>query len=235
MAQLLLHRRNVCFVLKRVGGRHRAQAVHAEAVDRDLRLHGICEHDLVDAVRCDGNVTSSRSPDTQTPGNGLLLSVETSFVGRAMKTLDVSQATAAAHAGGVLSAILKAEGGSFFVELETRTAGVAVLVTSNNRRPRAFRNPIKALEVIRELGLQTGRFSLEAWRPGEADSERPSRPDRAQALKQTHTSAAAYDTWVRGQVQESMDDPRPSIEHADVMKKAQTRIEAMRKGGRAKA
>jgi hypothetical protein len=152
-----------------------------------------------------------------------------------MKTLDVSQATAAAHAGGVLSAILKAEGGSFFVELETRTAGVAVLVTSNNRRPRAFRNPIKALEVIRELGLQTGRFSLEAWRPGEAAFERPSRPDRAQALKQTHTSAAAYETWVRAQVQESMDDPRPSIEHAEVMKKAQTRIEAMRKGGRAKA
>ena len=150
-----------------------------------------------------------------------------------MKTLDVSQATAAAHSGGVLSAILKAEGGSFYVELETRTAGVAVLVTSNNRRPRAFRNPVKALEVIRELGLQTGRFSLEAWRPDEADFERPSRPDRAQALKQTHTNAAAYDTWVREQVQEAMDDPRPSIEHADVMKKAQARIEAMRKGKRA--
>src|SRR5260370_27589097 len=100
------------------------------------------------------------------------LRVETSFVGRARKPLDVSQATAAAHSGGVLSAILRAEGGSFFVELETRTAGVAVLVTSNNRRPRAFRNPVKALEVIRELGLQTGRFSLEAWRPGEADAER---------------------------------------------------------------
>ena len=42
-----------------------------------------------------------------------------------MKTLDVSQATAAAHAGGVLSAILKADGGSFYVELETRTAGTA--------------------------------------------------------------------------------------------------------------
>ena len=70
-----------------------------------------------------------------------------------MKTLDVSQATAAAQAGGVLNAILRADGGQFFIELETRTAGIAVLVTSNNRRPRAFRNPIKALEVIRELGL----------------------------------------------------------------------------------
>jgi hypothetical protein len=149
-----------------------------------------------------------------------------------MKTLDVSQATAAAHSGGVLSAILKADGGSFYVELETRTAGVAVLVTSNNRRPRAFRNPVKALEVIRELGLQTGRFSLEAWRPGEADLERPSRPDRAQALKRTHMNAA-YDNWVREQVQEVIDDPRPSIEHADVMQRAQARVQAMRKGKRA--
>jgi hypothetical protein len=37
---------------------------------------------------------------------------------------------------------------------------VAVLVTSNNRRTRAFRKPAKALEVI-QLGLPTGRFSLE--------------------------------------------------------------------------
>jgi hypothetical protein len=152
-----------------------------------------------------------------------------------MKTLDVSQATAAAHAGGVLSAILKAEGGSFYVELETRTAGTAVLVTSNSRRPRAFRNPVKALEVIRELGLQTGRFSLEAWRPDELESERQGRPDRAEAMKQTHANAVAYDRWVREQVQEAIDDPRPTVAHEDVMKKAEARIEAMRKGKRAKA
>jgi hypothetical protein len=62
MAQLLLHRRNVCFVLKRVGGRHRAQAVHAEAVDRDLRLHGVREHDLLNAVRCDGALRQAAVP-----------------------------------------------------------------------------------------------------------------------------------------------------------------------------
>jgi hypothetical protein len=152
-----------------------------------------------------------------------------------MKTLDVSQATAAAHAGGVLSAILKAEGGSFYLKLETRTAGTAVLVTSNNRRPRAFRNPVKALEVIRELGLQTCRFSLEAWWPDEVEFERSSRPDRAQAMKATHASAAAYDKWVRAQIHESVDDPRLSIGHADVMKKANARIDGMRKGKRAKA
>jgi hypothetical protein len=165
----------------------------------------------------------------------VLLGVETSFIGQAMKTLDMSQATAAAQAGGVLDAILRADGGQFYVELETRTAGTAILVTSNNRRPRAFRNPARALEVIRGLGLHGGRFSLEAWRPDEADVERQGRPDRAEAMKLTHANAAAYDRWVREQVQEAVDDPRPAIAHEDVMKKAGARIEAMRKGRREKA
>jgi hypothetical protein len=89
--------------------------------------------------------------------------------------------------------------------------------------------------VIRELGLQTGRFSLAAWRPDEVESGRPGRPDRAEAMKATHASAAAYDKWVRQQVPEAIDDPRPPIAHEDVMEKAEARIEAMRKGKRAKA
>lgn len=146
-----------------------------------------------------------------------------------MKTLDVSQATAAAQAGGVLNAILRADGAQFFIELETRNAGTAVLVTSNNRRPRAFRNPIKALEVIRELGVQNGRFSLEAWRPDEASRERASRPDRAEAMKQTHSNAAAYEKWFSEQVQESLDDLRPNVPHAQVQKEMADKKKALRK------
>lgn len=155
-----------------------------------------------------------------------------------MKTLDVSQATAAAQAGGVLNAILRADGGQFFIELETRTAGIAVLVTSNNRRPRAFRNPMKALEVIRDLGVQSGRFSLEAWRPNEAQVDRQSRPDRAEAMKQTHSNAAAYEKWFHEQVQESLDDPRPNVSHAQVQKEMAEKKAALRKrlaGGEAES
>lgn len=151
-----------------------------------------------------------------------------------MQTLDVSQAVAAVHAGGVLSAVLKAEGAAFYVELETRNAGMAALVTSNKRQPRAFRNPLKALEVIHELGLQSGRFVLEAWRPDEAAIERSGRPDRAAAMKQTHANAAAYDQWLREQVQESIDDPRPNLDHEAVVTKALARVDAMRKGKRGK-
>ncbi|MEB2399386.1 MAG: hypothetical protein OZ927_07595 [Alcaligenaceae bacterium] len=39
------------------------------------------------------------------------------------------------------------------------------------------------------------------------------RPDRAKALKHAN-EAAAYDAWLRKQVQASIDDPRPSIQQA---------------------
>jgi hypothetical protein len=54
-------------------------------------------------------------------------------------------------------------------------------------------------------------------------------------MKRTHAGAAAYDKWLREQVQEAIDDPRPTIAHADVTNKANARIAAMRKGVRAKA
>ncbi|WP_350029085.1 hypothetical protein [Caballeronia sp. GAFFF1] len=41
-------------------------------------------------------------------------------------------------------------------------------------------------------------------------------PDRAQAMKQTHSSADAYVTWLREQGLESLDDPRPNVPHDQV-------------------
>jgi hypothetical protein len=43
-------------------------------------------------------------------------------------SFDLAQASAAVKAGGVLSAILRADKGSFYIELEMREAGVAELV-----------------------------------------------------------------------------------------------------------
>ena len=77
--------------------------------------------------------------------------------------------------------------------------------------------------------MENGRFSLEAWRPAEADRERASRPDRAEAMKQTHSNAAAYQKWFREQVQESLDDPRPNVPHAQVQSEMAKKKAALRK------
>ncbi len=50
------------------------------------------------------------------------------------------------------------------------------------------------------------------------------RPDRSEALKHAH-EAAAYDAWFREQVRASIDDPRLSIPHAEVMADVQAVID----------
>ncbi|MGN4069028.1 hypothetical protein [Burkholderia gladioli] len=47
--------------------------------------------------------------------------------------------------------------------------------------------------------------------------------------------AAAYDQWLREQMQEAINDPRSSLDHEAVMKTALVRVDAMRKGQRGKA
>ena len=40
---------------------------------------------------------------------------------------------------------------------------------------------------------------------------------------------AAYDTWFRAKVQQAIDDPRPSVAHADAMTKVQAAIDHSRR------
>ncbi|HWT69683.1 MAG TPA: antitoxin [Pseudomonas sp.] len=46
---------------------------------------------------------------------------------------------------------------------------------------------------------------------------------------ETEEQAASYDRWFRAKVQASLDDPRPSIPHDQVMAEMQTLLEAKRK------
>lgn len=48
----------------------------------------------------------------------------------------------------------------------------------------------------------------------------------------TAEEAAAYDRWFRAQVQESIDDPRPSIPHDQVMAQMRAIIASKRKNAR---
>lgn len=43
-----------------------------------------------------------------------------------------------------------------------------------------------------------------------------------------HARAYAYDQWFRAQVQEAIDDPRPSIPHDQVMANVRARLESIR-------
>lgn len=105
-----------------------------------------------------------------------------------MKTFTLSEARSAAQSGGVLSANLKPVGSAFSIEFETRN-GAATLITSVSKEARRFANPIKAFEIIRDLGLEGGHFSVAQWRQDDREFEKASRPDRALALREAHEAA----------------------------------------------
>ena len=110
-----------------------------------------------------------------------------------MKAWTLEQARSAASSGGVLSANLRPAGSRFSLEFETRQ-GPATLIASVSKKARLFGNPLKAFEIVRELGLEGGRFSVAQWRPDEREGDRPCRPDKSAVLKATHQAAALQRT-----------------------------------------
>ncbi|NWB49212.1 hypothetical protein [Pseudomonas gingeri] len=125
-----------------------------------------------------------------------------------MHTLTLEQLRATTDAGGIVGVTLKALGGVFFVQVETRNGDAAVLAKARSSEPRSFGNPGQALNLLLGLGLVVGAFDVALWNPEDKSANR-TRPDRAEALKRTH-GAAEHDKWFREQVQQGLaeaDDP----------------------------
>lgn len=148
-----------------------------------------------------------------------------------MQSMTVEQLRATASAGGVTGVTLKGEGGGFFVEIATRSGQDAFLVKARTSEPRRFGNPASALIVLRSVGIAVAQLDATHWNPEEKDMSR-SRLNRAQAMRGAH-EAAAYNQWLAGEIQASIDDPRPSIPHEDVMAEMDADIAALPKKNRA--
>ena len=146
-----------------------------------------------------------------------------------MNTLTLEQLRAITEAGGIAGVTLKAQGGVFFVQVDTRNGGEAVLAKARSSEPRSFGNPVQALTLLRGLGLVVGSFDVEQWNPDDKALAR-TRPDRAKALKHTH-EAAEHDKWFREQVQQGLaeaDDPTTAwVSHEVVKDDMQRQREAL--------
>lgn len=105
-----------------------------------------------------------------------------------MQNLTLEQFRATVEAGGVMSVVLKAQGAAFAIQAKTRR-GDAVLVDTRRKQPRLFGDPRKALALLRDMGIRKASVDAEAWRPEQADSLRPSRPDKSVKLKAAHEAA----------------------------------------------
>jgi hypothetical protein len=105
-----------------------------------------------------------------------------------MQNLTLDQFRTVTEAGGLLSVSLVAQGGVFHVEAETRK-GHAVLVKSRGDTLREFRNPAKAMLLLRELGVREMRTDTRQWHPEQAELSKYSRPDRTQAMSEAFEAA----------------------------------------------
>jgi hypothetical protein len=153
-------------------------------------------------------------------------------------SFDVAQASAAVQAGGILSAILRAENGAFYIELETRESGVAELVTANGRERRTFREPGQALKVVRELGVATGRFALEEWDTRAPKAKAWTRPDQSAHMKDKHQradEAAEYEADVLQALAEADDPSTQFVPHDEAMARLDAKIAEVQKKAKRKA
>jgi hypothetical protein len=132
-----------------------------------------------------------------------------------MQSMTLEQLRAAASAGGVVGVTLKGQGGGFFLEIATRSGQDAVLSKARSTEPRRFGNPASALLVLRGIGIAVAQLDATHWNPDQKDMSQ-SRQNRAQAMREAH-EAAAYNKWLAAEIQASIDDPRPSIHHDEVM------------------
>lgn len=105
-----------------------------------------------------------------------------------MQNLTLEQFRATVESGGIVSVVLKAHGGAFEIQAQTRR-GYAILVDTRKKLPRLFGDPRKALSLLREMGIWKAEVDTEAWQPDQADTLRASRPDKSLKLKAAHEAA----------------------------------------------
>jgi len=148
-----------------------------------------------------------------------------------MQNMTLEQLRATASAGGVVGVTLKGQGSGFFVEIATRSGHDALLVKARSTEPRRFGSPNSALIVLRDLGIAVAQLDATNWNPDQKEVTQ-NRDSRAQAMRQAH-EAAAYNQWLTGEIQASIDDPRPSIPHDAVMAEMDADIAALPKKKRA--
>ncbi len=104
------------------------------------------------------------------------------------------------------------------------------LGTQGTDKPRTWRSLDAGMDY-RHNELHIIRVGLlDTPLDSERDMSRRPRQDAAERMKRAH-EAAAYDAWFRGQIQASIDDPRPSVPDDAARTHFATRKAALRQRG----
>lgn len=147
-------------------------------------------------------------------------------------TIDHSTLSHLVDAGAVRAAHAVGQAGGWAVVVKCGTKESALAATKS-KQVRLFKKLDKLVEYLMGLGISHFDVDTGNYDPGSLKTY--TRPDRSAALKQAH-EAAAYDTWFRSKVQESLDDPRPAISHEQVKAEWEAeRAELLARAGKGRA
>lgn len=142
-------------------------------------------------------------------------------------TIDTAMARRMVEASAIRGASIIGQPGGWSVMLKMGMIEKP-LGTQRTDKPRTWRSLDTCVDYLRnELHIVRVEM-LDASNYSDSEVTRRPRKDQAERMKRAH-EAAAYDAWFRKQVQEAIDDPRPSIPHVEVMADVRAVIETKKK------
>lgn len=128
------------------------------------------------------------------------------------ETIDHSTLSKLVDAGAVRGAHVIGQNGGWSVLVQYGKVE-RPLVSERSQNVRLFKRFETLVSYLRKIGIV--KFNVDTLEYDSTATSNTKRPDRSEALRKAH-EAAAYDKWFREKVQESIDDPRPSIPHEEV-------------------
>jgi hypothetical protein len=140
------------------------------------------------------------------------------------ETIDHTTLTKLAEAGVVRSAHVVGQAGGWGILVKYGMTERA-LAAQRSHQVRIFRKLETLVAYLKGVGIP--RFDVDAVNYDAEGENVYKRPDRAAAMKDAH-EAAAYDKWLKAEIQEAIDDPSPSIPHDEVMRDVRAVIKRAR-------
>ena len=93
--------------------------------------------------------------------------------------------------------------------------------------PRLWRSLDRCVDYLKKE-LNIAKFDrLDATQYIDIPAADSVRNDAAERMRHAH-QAAAYDKWLRAEVQEAIDDPRPSVPHEQAMQRVRAKLNVLR-------
>lgn len=140
------------------------------------------------------------------------------------ETIDHATLSKLAEAGGVQGTRIVGQPGGWGVVIRHGTTERS-LTAQRSQQIRLFRKFETLVVYLKGVGIVHFNVDTANWTADTLTARQ--RPDTSAAMKQAH-EAAAYDKWLKAEVQEAIDDTSPTIPHDEVARNVRAAIKAVR-------